>query len=148
MEHVHITEIKNCGWAGNNHHYKPHICHDIDCMDKFHCFELATMVRNPHLRLSNYTDNSDYGLIPPTVGQHVEGSLQPHNNYFDIVLCLHNDNQTLCPLHIFTNTHITFHLNHLPSFKQMTVDDVAKKSRLPDLHPALTDFIHHYTLDS
>ena len=74
MEHAHITEIKNPAWAGNNQHYELQICHDLDCMDKLHHFELATMICDPHLRLSNYSDDSDNGHIPPTAGQLVEGS--------------------------------------------------------------------------
>ena len=148
MEHAHIMEIKNPAQVGNNQHYEAQICHDLDHTDKLHHFELATMICDLHLRLSNYSDvnNDNYYLL--TAAQLVDGSHQSHNSYFNKALHIQNNDQALCLLCTFTKSHITFYLNHSPSFKQMTVNDVGKKFGLPDLYPALTDFVCHYTPDS
>ena len=53
--------------------------------------------------------------------------------------------QALQPFHIFTGPCTAFHLSWDPSFKQMSIDEVAKKYSLPDLHTALVDFIHCYS---
>ena len=140
-EHAHITEIKNPTWAGNNQCYKAQICCDLDCMDILCHFELATMICNPHLRLSDYSD-IDNNLL--TVAQLVDGSHQSHNNYFNKASHIQNNDWALCLLCTFTESHITFHLNHPSSFKQMTVNDAAEKFGLPDLHPTLTDFVSLY----
>ena len=145
MEHAHITEIKNPARAGNNQHYEAQICHDLNCMDKLCCLELATMIRDPHLRLSDY---SDVDNNPPTAAQLVNDSHQSHNNYFDKASHIQNNDQALRLLCTFTESHIAFHLNCSPSFKQMTVNDMAEKFGLPDLHPTLTDFLCHYMPDN
>ena len=55
------------------------------------------------------------------------------------------DSQALWPFCTFTDTCVAFYLNQDPSIKQMSVDEAAKKYGLPDLCPALADFIHCYT---
>ena len=145
MEHAHIMEIKNPAQAGNNQRYEAQICHDLDCTDRLCHFELATMIQDPHLRLSDY---SDVDNNPLTAAQLVNGSHQSHNNYFNKASHIQNNDQALHPLHTFTESHITFHLNCSPSFKQMTIDDMAEKFGLPDLCPTLTDFLCHYMPDN
>ena len=57
---------------------------------------------------------------------------------------IQKDPQASQPFQTFTDNGTAFHLNRDPSFKQMSIDQVAEKYRLPDLCPALVDFIHHY----
>ena len=73
-------EIKNPAQAGNNQCYEAQICRDLDHTDKLCHFEFTTMICDPHLRLSNYSD-VDNNL--PTAAQLVNGSHQSHNNYFN-----------------------------------------------------------------
>ena len=57
---------------------------------------------------------------------------------------IQKDPQASQPFQTFTDNGAAFHLNRDPSFKQMSIDQVAEKYRLPDLRPALVDFIHRY----
>lgn len=144
-EHAHITEIKNPARAGNNQRYEAQICRDLDRTDKLRRFELATTIRDPHLRL-NYGEVDDVDSYLSTATQPPEGSCRSYN-YFDKALHLQDDDRALRPLRTFTNSHVAFHVNRHPNFRQMTIDDAAEKFGLPDLHPALTDFMCHYTPD-
>ena len=149
-EHAHITEIKNPAWAGNNQRYEAQICHDLDRTNKLHCFELATAIHNPHLipfNAGNNTDTCEDNSDDPTalsLAQLVKGQLQTSNDYFEDAALLQNDLCALRPIRTFANTHTAFHLNRHPNFKQMTVEDAATKFGLPDLRPALVDFMHRY----
>ena len=79
-----------------------------------------------------------------SLAQLVKGQLQTPNDYFDDAPLLQNDSRALHPFCTFENAHTTFHPNCHLNFKQMTVEDAAKKFGLPDLRPALLDFMHHY----
>ena len=57
---------------------------------------------------------------------------------------IRQDPRALQPFRTFTETWTAFHLNWDPSYKQMSIDKAAKKYGLPDLHPALVDFIRRY----
>jgi hypothetical protein len=57
---------------------------------------------------------------------------------------MRHDPQALHPLRTFSIANVAFHLNQIPSFKQMSVNDVVEKFGLPDLCPALADFMHRY----
>ena len=146
MEHAHITEIKNPAQVGNNQHYKVQICCDLNHTDKLHHFKLATTICDPHLRL-NYSDANNVDSYLSTATLPLEGPCQSHN-YFNKALHLQDNDQGLHPLHTFTNSYIAFHVNCHPSFRQMTIDDVAEKFGLPDLCPNLTDFVCLYAPDN
>ena len=88
-------------------------------------------------------DNDDNVHIP--LAQLIAGLLGSFQNYFNEALYLQSDPQALCPLHTFTDGHTALHLNRDPSSKQMTFDEAAVVYGIPDLCPALMDFIHHYT---
>ncbi|KAG1889113.1 uncharacterized protein F5891DRAFT_987430 [Suillus fuscotomentosus] len=45
------------------------------------------------------------------------------------------------PLHLFSVRHTSFHLAYAPSIRNISVDDAALKFGLPDLQPAITDFL-------
>ncbi|KAG2112343.1 uncharacterized protein F5147DRAFT_650974 [Suillus discolor] len=47
------------------------------------------------------------------------------------------------PLHSFAIGHIAFHLAYDPSIQNISIDDVTLKFNLPDLRPALSNFLHH-----
>lgn len=156
-EHAHITEIKNPAQAGNNWQYEAQICCDLDHTDKLRCFELATSIHNIHPASSDYDDSTlasqntqdlsheddDNIPAPISLAQLINSSLQSPSNYFDEAIGLHTDPQALHPFHTFTDGCTAFHLNHNPSFRQMTITEAAEKFGLPDLGPALVDFMHH-----
>ena len=160
-EHAHITKIKNPTCSGNNQNYKTQICHDLDCTDKLHQFNLATSICESYMDSSN--ESKDHSSSETNILQQADSSADNDNNvhiplawliagllgsfqnYFDEALYLQNDPQALCPLHTFMDGHTDLHLNCNPSSKQMTIDKAAVVYGIPDLCPALMDFIHHYT---
>ena len=160
-EHAHITKIKNPTWSGNNQNYETQICHDLDCTDKLCWFDLATSICESYMDSPN--ESKDHSSSKIDILQQVDSSADNNNNvriplawliagllgsfqnYFDKALYLRNDPQALRPLHTFTDGHTALHLNCDPSSKQMTIDEATVVYGIPDLYPALTDFIHHYT---
>ena len=161
-EHAHITEIKNPARAGNNRQYEAQICRDLDRTDKLRRFELATSVPNTHLAPSDHhsidplnrnlldigQEHPNNTLATISLAQLIKGSLRSPTNYFEEAICLQNDHRAIRPFRTFIDTHTAFHLNRDPTFKQMTLEEAAEKFRLPDLGPALIDFMHRYTGDS
>ena len=160
-EHAHITKIKNPTCSGNNQNYETQICRDLDCTDKLCWFDLATSICESYMDSPN--ESKDHSSSKIDVLQQVDSSADNDNNvriplawliagllgsfqnYFDKALYLWNDPQALRPLRTFTDGHTALHLNCDPSSKQMTIDEATVVYGIPDLYPALTDFIHHYT---
>ena len=113
---------------------------------------MATAIRDSHLTpfdAGNDTDtcDSEDNRDDPTalsLAQLVKGQPRTPNDYFDDAALLQNDLCALRPFRTFANTHTAFHLNRHPNFKQMMVEDAATKFGLPDLRPALVDFMYRY----
>jgi hypothetical protein len=65
-------------------------------------------------------------------------------DYFHVASNLRHGSDHLIP-HSFrthqSSKNVVFHLTHDPSFKRMTVNEVAAKYALPDSHPALGDYL-------
>ena len=140
---MYITKIKNPAHTGNNQNHESQICHDLDHTDKHCCFELAMSIHAPQSIPLDYSESEHTEQSSP-FAQLITSSLQSPNNYFVESAILHTNPQVLHPLCTFINTNIVFHLNCNPSFKQMSIDNAAEKFGLPDLFPALVDFMHHY----
>ena len=65
-------------------------------------------------------------------------------DYFDLTFQLHHSSNTPVPHPLRTQTsslNVAFHLTRDTSFKRMSVDNVAEKFNLPDLRPALGDYM-------
>ncbi|KAG1798271.1 uncharacterized protein HD556DRAFT_1440611 [Suillus plorans] len=72
------------------------------------------------------------------------GHSRPITNYFGIAKILqHREVGTVpVPLCSFVVEHTAFHLTYNPSIRNISVDDAAIKFGLPDLRPAIADFLH------
>ena len=81
---------------------------------------------------------------PILLARLARGSIPTPTNYFNEALMIQKDPQASQPFWTFADNGTAFHLNRDPSIKQMLIDQVAEKYRLPDLCPALMEFIHHY----
>jgi hypothetical protein len=144
-EHAHITEIKVPGRSGNNQDYNPQICRWLDRSEKHRNFSLAL-----HLLVSD-TDPvdilEDEELINADNGNQLDdiplASSPPPPDLFTraIQLAASISPSTPLPLRTFHSESTAFHLNRRPDLARLTVDEVAVKFNLPDLRPALADYI-------
>ncbi|KAG2131043.1 hypothetical protein DEU56DRAFT_872231 [Suillus clintonianus] len=130
-EHAHITEIKDPAQAGNNNHYDAQICRHLDHADKCHRFGLPASLldqSNQH----TYPDEEDDDKIDVDV-----------DDDRDILTLLHKDVGTIpWPLRtLVVAQHVAVHLAYDPSIRAISIDDTALKFNLPDLRPALADFL-------
>ena len=115
-------------------------------------FDLATTIQDPGTFVSSdYNTVSDTSVdgkdeVPASIplAQLVQGSLQTPINYFNEATTIWQDSQALQPFHTFTGSCTAFHPSWDPSFKQMSINEVAEKFGLLDLHAVLVDFIHCY----
>jgi hypothetical protein len=166
-EHAHITEVKEPAKAGNNQNYDPQICRGLDRIDKCRRFDLATSVRDAHVVLgppldddamsnSDRDDDEDEGNRPQ---RHIHttallvSNIKPVSdilagsrllsNYFEEADSLNRGEYPKAPrpFRTFSAGSSAFHFTRDPSFKQMTVDNAATMFQLPDLRPALADYL-------
>ncbi|KAG1824393.1 uncharacterized protein BJ212DRAFT_1444268 [Suillus subaureus] len=126
MKHVHVTDIKDPTQSSNNNNYDAQICRHLDHADKCCHFELAMSLLdllNQYTYLDEYDDNID--------------------------LDVHNDHNHPVDLLATTSSpgtipgHFHFYLAYDLSIRTLSVNDTALKFNLPDLWPALADFLHH-----
>lgn len=159
-EHAHITEIKVPASSTNNQDYESQICRNLDRRDKCRHFDLATSIRNAHTDFRGGTlandlnaARGDNGVTPinnltttSSLLEHIDpitllsGSKRLIPNYFKTNCGSDNVNLPR-PLRTFSNSTTAFHLNYDPSYKRLTVDEVAEKYCLPDFRPALADYL-------
>ncbi|KAG1807769.1 uncharacterized protein BJ212DRAFT_1535057 [Suillus subaureus] len=151
MEHAHITEIKDPTRSSNNNHYDAQICRHLDHADKCCCFGLTASLldqSNQHA----YPDEEDDNKIDVDVDHDhdVLVTINHHNyswpitDYFAITqTLLHKDVGTIpWPLQTFiVAQHVAVHLAYDPSIRAISIDNTALKFNLPNLRPALADFL-------
>ncbi|KAG1842819.1 hypothetical protein C8R48DRAFT_619290 [Suillus tomentosus] len=158
-EHAHITEIKVPARSSNNNNYDPQICRHLDRLDKCLRFELATILLDEKQNIKaladaarSHMDDEDADDIEVDDDVPVEflstiqhDRLRPITNYFAIAQVLQHKpvGSVPLPLRSFVIGRIAFHLGYDPSIRNISVDDVALKFNLPDLRPALSDFLQH-----
>ena len=151
-EHAHITEIKVPGRSGNNQSYSPQICRWLDRSEKHRNFTLALSIHELQLQAHNTTmpeqlhndPNDSDSDSTDDQDQNVTcwDSSQP--DLFSRAVWLSSNVTPLTPLPLRTlHTKTTaFQLNFRPSLPFIPIDDAATKFKLPDLRPALADYIH------
>ncbi|KAG1728049.1 uncharacterized protein EDB91DRAFT_1086214 [Suillus paluster] len=68
----------------------------------------------------------------------------PITNYFEIAKTLQHREMGMVPVPLcsFIIEHTAFHLAYDPSIRNISVDDAAIKFGLPDLQPAIANFLH------
>jgi len=153
-EHAHITEVKVPGRSGNNQSYNPQICRWLDRSEKHRNFTLALSIHERQLRArdAGATDQCDYdpddaALDADGDGDNVDSdwstNIPPRPDFFIRAAWLSvNSTPTMPfpPRTLSTDT-TAFQLNFHPSLSNITVDEAAIKFKLPDLRPALADYI-------
>ena len=163
-EHAHIDVIKVPSENTNNGQYGPQICQYLDRDEKRQLFDLATAIREAGGDLEsliyNITGNQwdDDGDGPDSetnedwiaeldvVGR-VCGPSRKVVDLFTvadalIARTLSEDSASLpWPLRTFSTSLAAFTLNRRPDIPQISVDSLAEKYKLPDLRPAILDFL-------
>jgi Plavaka transposase len=167
-EHANITAIKDPARSGNNQHYEPQICRYLDRLDKLRQFDLGTAIKeakidfraDPRTNLDG-AEQEDAGLdeseawnitssscllthIDPVSS--LSGTSRHTADYFYTASALKqlSRHQADIPLPLRTNTcsrNVAFHLARDPSYKRLSVDEVSQLYCLPDLRPALSDYL-------
>ncbi|KAG2134508.1 hypothetical protein DEU56DRAFT_913696 [Suillus clintonianus] len=153
-EHAHITEIKDPARSSNNNNYDSQICRHLDRADKCRRFDLATSLLDltlqtnldQHLNVDDDTVDSDVDDdLPADLWSTVKcpGYARPITDYFAIAKVLqHREVGTVpLPLRTFVVGCTAFHLAYSPSIRVISVNDAAIKFGLPDLRPAIADFL-------
>ncbi|KAG2149239.1 hypothetical protein DEU56DRAFT_729272, partial [Suillus clintonianus] len=159
-EHVHITEVKDHARSTNNNNYDSQICRFLDRADKCNRFDLATslldhklsiedleVVQEEHEDEDTYID-MDADIIPvdsPSKTQQ-PGQPRPITDYFTITKMLQHKEAELKPIPLvrsFIVGRTALYLAYDPSIRNISVNETAIMFNLPDLRPALADFLHH-----
>ncbi|KAG2344282.1 hypothetical protein BDR05DRAFT_860035, partial [Suillus weaverae] len=129
-EHAHIKVVKEPARAGNNHDYDMQVCRHLDCHDKVERFDLALQMRaqEDHER----DEDNEGGLVQHFV-----------KDYFACVHDLINGvhPQAPRPYRTFSTSINTYHLSYDPMHTKMTVDKAAENFSLPDLRPAVSNYL-------
>ena len=171
-EHANITTIKDPARSGNNQNYEPQICRYLDCLDKLRQFDLATAIKEakvdfragPGSEEDCLEEGEEHGLDEGDLLVTCSSSLLTH---IDPVSSLSGPSRNIVdyfhraselkrllqhhqeiPLPLRTNacsSHVAIHLGRDPSFKQLLVDEVAQMYHIPDLRPALADYLQRIT---
>jgi hypothetical protein len=152
-EHAHITEIKVPRRSGNNQSYNPQICRWLDRSEKHRNFALALSISRPQLPAhdtdaSELQDDDSDGTSEPENDHEQDQSNITGWNSSQLDLFAHaarlsasTTPSTPLPLRTLCTETTAFQLNFHPSLSSITVDEAATKFKLPDLRPALADYI-------
>lgn len=168
-EHANITAIKDPARSGNNQNYEPQICRYLDRLDKLRQFDLATSIREAKVDFrarpdaeedileGDGLDESDL-LVTSTSSllTHIDpvSSLSgPSRNIVDYFYHASELKRSLqhhqdIPLPLRTracSSHVAIHLSRDPAYKRLLVDEVAQMYNIPDLRPALADYLQRIT---
>jgi hypothetical protein len=170
-EHAHITTIKDPAHAGNNQNYEQQICRYLDRLDKLCQFDLATSIKEAKVDFRAGPDAEDslegeetheldeddsrvtssFSLL--THIDPVSSLSGPSRNVVDyfyraseLKRLLQNHQDILLPLRTNTcSSNVAIHLGRDPSYKRLLVDEVAEMYHIPDLRPALADYLRRIT---
>ncbi|KAG2122736.1 hypothetical protein DEU56DRAFT_745840 [Suillus clintonianus] len=154
-EHAHITEVKDPARSSNNREYDPQICRHLDRAEKCRRFELATSLLDlEQSHSAEVPEDVDPDGDDPSIDNDIDAhdvppelstSQQPRpvTNYFVMARALQykTEGSVPVPLRSFSFARTAFHLGYHPSIRNITVDEAAIKFGLPDLRPAIADFL-------
>ncbi|KAG2125087.1 hypothetical protein DEU56DRAFT_744061 [Suillus clintonianus] len=161
-EHAHITEVKDPARSSNNHNYDPQICRYLDRADKCNRFDLATSLLDHSEDLGvvgeeiaeeddeiaeedDEIDNDANGFPAELLSSSRRPDQpRPITDYFSIAKILQERKigSVPIPLRSFVVGPTALNLAYNPSIKNATVDEIAIMFSLPDLRPAIADFLH------
>jgi hypothetical protein len=166
-EHCNITLIKEPARSGNNKNYDIQICRHLDRMEKARLFDLTTSLRQatsaqsvvtPATAVESDDEDDDSGSergigdsrFIPTVQVASPTKTSAPTNYFLQARKLLEDPPpwTPRPLRTFSTPSTGFHLTHRANKTRMTIDEAAITFGLPDLRPALADYVQRLKIGS
>ncbi|KAF8419490.1 hypothetical protein L210DRAFT_3366672, partial [Boletus edulis BED1] len=162
-EHAHVEVIKDPAASTNHHNFDSQICRYLDRIERCRAFETATRLSSA---LRNGPDNgqdipdSEVDLAagdvddpsaededseehPTALLNDIWAPKRPVPNFFSIA-------QTLLtavpgsiphPIRTFTSGPTAFRLNYDPSIKRIAIDQAAEMFNIPDLCPAIADYL-------
>ena len=167
-EHANITTIKDPARSGNNQNYESQICRYLDRLDKLRQFDLATAIKEAKVDFRAVPGAEEDSLEGEEAHRLDEGDLLvtssssllthidpvsslsgPSRNIADYFYRASELKQSLqhrqdIPLPLRTiacSSHVAIHLSRDPSYKRLLVDEVAQMYHIPDLRPALADYL-------
>ena len=162
-EHTHIEVIKDPAASMNHHHFNSQICRYLDHIEKCQAFETATQlssvlhtdpdngqdIPDPEVNsVAGDADNSngeddDPEEHPTALLNDIWAPKRPVPNFFAITetLLITVPGSIPYPIHTFISAPTALHLNYDPSIKHIAIDQAAKMFNIPDLCPAITDYL-------
>ena len=165
-EHAHVMAIKKPARAGNGLDYDSQICRTLDRTDKIRRFDLATSIRAAGIQfgedLGPESDDDWYGdddndddSVPHQINQTSDllanidsvsalgGSQRRIVDYFQRASDLRQGKhpQAPRPFRTFTMASTAFQLPRDPQLKKISIDIASKQFDLPDLRPALAEYL-------
>ena len=168
-EHAHITEIKKPARAGNGLDYDSQICRALDRKDKIRRFDLATSIRaagiqfgqdsKPEIDDDWYSDDDGDGDgddgMPHRIDQTSDllarisplsssgGPRRQTVNYFQRADDLQQGKHPTAPrpFRTFKMGSTAFQLPRDPQLKKLSIDIASQQFDLPDLRPALAEYL-------
>ncbi|KAH7906142.1 hypothetical protein BJ138DRAFT_1016684 [Hygrophoropsis aurantiaca] len=149
-EHSHVTLIKDPARSGNNQNYYSQISRHLDRAEKCFRFDLATTLDDETLDdVNNDNDSDEDEHEPDEESNRIANYISPTRkivNYFQIAEALQAGDvpNAPCPFRTFATSTTAIHLAAKPSLR-MTVDEAAAAFELPDLRPAIADFLARET---
>lgn len=166
-ERAHIDAVKTPSENTNNGQYGPHICQYLDRDEKRRLFDLGTAIHEAggglesliYETLATALDddgagldgdpNEDWVTELETVGRICGPSRKAVNLFANAnaltTRMLFDDSSAIPrPLRTFSTSWAAFHLNRRPDIPKISIDSLAEEYNLPDLRPALLDFLHDH----
>lgn len=160
-EHAHITEVKIPARSGNNKQYSSQICRFLDRAEKRRNFDLATSIHECSISLfpgDEGFESDDENAEEPISSSlltaiHPNESFSPARqppNFFERAELLRSDPPPSVPrpFRTFSIGSAAFHLNRRPDINSMSIDQVVQRFGLPDLRPALVDYLYRLSQSS
>ena len=167
-ERAHIDAIKVPSENTNNGQYGPQICQHLDRDEKRRLFDLATAIHEAGGDLESIiynapsdvqddgSDDLDGELNEDWIAEldtasRVCGSSRQTVDLFTAASVLatfalsEGSSGIPRPLRTFSTSWAAFNLNRRPDIARMSIDSVAEKYNLPDLRPALLDFLRKHS---
>ena len=165
-ERAHIDAIKVPSENTNNGQYGPQICRYLDRDKRRQLFDLCTAIHEAGGNLESIIYNTlgegcdDDEVLDDEFNENWVAELDtvgrvcgPSRKTVDLfavadalVVRAQSDNSVniLSPLRTFSTPYAAFNLGRRPDIPHISVDSLAEKYQLPDLRPALLDFLNKH----
>ncbi|KAF8136962.1 hypothetical protein EV363DRAFT_1156554 [Boletus edulis] len=147
-EHAHIEVVKDPASMTNNQNYSSQICRSLDRDEKCRIFNTAIALstissqRNDSGEAGKEEDDGDEYDEVGDVLSDLWTSQRKQTNFFAVAAQrLASVTSYPRPLRTFSHGSTAFRLNYDPSLRRVPIDDVAIIFNLPDLRPALADYV-------